>query len=807
MQSNTHHLFAKGLFIGLVMLALVTLSCLLHRPPAVVPADAPQAEFSAVRAAEHLPHIAAEIHPIGSPAIEQVSRYLAGQLESLGVEPVIQHVEFFDQQTQRAARLTNVMGRIPGSGDGNAVLFMGHYDSTDKSYGAADNGSAVASMLELVRLLRHHPTMINDMIVLFTDGEEVGLLGAKAFVSEHPWADDVRAVVNIESRGTAGVSLLFETSDGNLDLVSAYARAVSKPMGTSLGYEIYSRMPNDTDFSPFREAGFEGLNFAFIDNGFDYHTAGDRIEHLDLRSVQHHGTHVKGLALYLGNHSLEFSPGRNAVFFNTFGYGFAWYSYAWVLPLAVLALLCFLILVVYGSIRKLLGPLKILFGFLSYAVYLLVVYMLVHSLFLIISRGYPGADFRLLEFRIPELMVGFGGLVMAFSIVFFHLARRGVRLWHALILLFVGWALLAWSGQFSLMYAVYALLSVLALYVFLRKPSSSWNLAAGAMVVWVALNLATAILAPGVSYLFTWPLLFSLVAITLQMIPHPEKPWLWWKVLVLAAFALPALAWFPVTASLFTVAMGLEMIGFAFLLVGLMTGLLIPQLNLVTMARSWLFPTLLLAAGLVFLFRGGVGLEYDSRYQKLNSILFVTDGVQGESLWVTTNQEVDTWTAQFLTTRPDTLEWSGIVPSSTARFLAMRAESGLQDLPVTEAELISDSIYGGQRVLNLHIRSERNVHWMNIYINAGASPVRLGFHDGGPFLLQPLRQSTWHYVPYFAFPAEGIRMTLHVDPQQSVDLHLVDVVHGFPAFVDKEPRPPYKIPHGDRTLASVRYTF
>lgn len=797
--------FGIALAMMLGMVAIVFLSFYLGRPPSILPSDAPETEFSAARAGVHLATIGAEKNPIGSPAHGRVRDYLVEQLALLGVEPVIQQTEYFDADTQRAAMLFNVMGRIRGSGDGAAVLFMGHYDSREESYGAADNGSALISMLELIRLLQHHPTMKNDLIFLFTDGEEYGLLGAKAFVAEHPWADDVKVVVNIESRGTTGASLLFETSDGNLGLVPAFSKGVSKPMGNSLGYEIYSRMPNDTDFSPFKQAGFEGLNFAFIENGFDYHTAGDRTEHLDLRSVQHHGTHITGLALHLGDHTLDFPSGKNAVFFNTIGFGFAWYAYDRAAPLAILTTLLFLVLLVTGVIKKFISPLRVLFGFLTFAVYLLAVFVLTNSLFLVLARNYPGADMRLLEFNIPELVLGFGGLVMAFSLVFFYLARKGIRFWQVLTLLIVGWVLLVWSGQFSWMLLLYSILVAGALYVILRKPLPEWDLAAGAMVVWVILMLGTSFAAPGVSYLFTWPLAFALVGAALYFGLAPQMRHGWLKALVLLAFALPALAWLPSTAYLFAVAMGLGMIGFAFILVGLMAGLLVPHMALATGSRTWVFPVLFLVAGLFFVGKGGVRLEYDHRYQKLTNILYATDGVRGETLWVTTDREADQWTSQFLTENPDTLAWSRFVPPGTQRYLAMHAAG--PDLPVPVAELLSDTVRDGQRALKLHIRSERMAHWMNMYIQAGSSPVRMSINGTGPWKIRSFANSSWHYIPYFAFPPEGIMLELLVDPMETVDIHLLDIIHGFPHFIDKEPRPPHKMPHGDRTLAGMRYAF
>ncbi len=59
--------------------------------------------------------------------------------------------------------------------------------------------------------VRAGPPLKTDVIFLFTDGEEEGMLGASAFVAEHSWARDVRVAANFEARGNAGESELFET--------------------------------------------------------------------------------------------------------------------------------------------------------------------------------------------------------------------------------------------------------------------------------------------------------------------------------------------------------------------------------------------------------------------------------------------------------------------------------------------------------------------------------------------------------------------------------------------------------------------
>jgi len=106
----------------------------------------------------------------------------------------------------------------------------GHYDTVPHSFGAADDGSAVATLLETARALTSSPALRRDVTFLFTDGEELGLLGAQGFAQEHPWRGEVGLVLNFDARGTSGTATTFETSASSA--VTALARCI--PNGTDL---------------------------------------------------------------------------------------------------------------------------------------------------------------------------------------------------------------------------------------------------------------------------------------------------------------------------------------------------------------------------------------------------------------------------------------------------------------------------------------------------------------------------------------------------------------------------------------------
>ena len=250
-------------------IALVSfLSLYRQRPPAVVPASASPEQFSAERAMTYLKVIAQRPHPVGSAEHKATRDYLLNELSRTGLTPAVQKTVVLRPTAGtpfHVGTVENVMVRLEGTNSSKAVVLIGHYDSVPTSPGASDDGAAVAAMLETVRALRAGERLKNDVIFLFTDAEEVGLMGARAFINEHPWAKDIGVVLNFEARGSEGPALMFETSDGNGWLIRELARAGAPIRTNSILYEAYRRLPNETDMTMFKRAGYPGLNFAYID--------------------------------------------------------------------------------------------------------------------------------------------------------------------------------------------------------------------------------------------------------------------------------------------------------------------------------------------------------------------------------------------------------------------------------------------------------------------------------------------------------------------------------------------------------------
>lgn len=323
--------------VTLLGLALaVGLATLRSRPPAPAPLDAPATEFSAARAWEVLERIAGDEapHGVGTAANAAVRERIAAELEALGLG--VERQAAIACRGVTCAPVVNLVAEVPGShAGGPAVLLTSHYDSVHAGPGVADDLHGVAIAIETARALLAGERPVHPVRILVDEGEEVGLLGATAFVEQHPRAREIAVVVNAEARGTAGLSSMFETSDGNAALVSAYLSAAPRPNATSVAYEVYRRMPNDTDLSVFKRAGYAGLNFAFVGGVARYHTPLDDLAHLHPGSVQHQGDNVLAAVRTLASGPLPLPASADAIYADVLGLFVLRWPAAWAVAVPV----------------------------------------------------------------------------------------------------------------------------------------------------------------------------------------------------------------------------------------------------------------------------------------------------------------------------------------------------------------------------------------------------------------------------------------------------------------------------------------
>ena len=554
----------------LLLGVLVFLGIYQMEPPSVVSADAAPTVFSAERAMQHVQAIAQNPRPVGSAESAAARDYIVAQLTSLGLEPEVQATDVIRtlrNGQESSARIQNILARIEGTANtNNAVAIAGHYDSVERAAGASDDASAIGAMLETARAMLAGNPPSNDVIFIFTDAEERGLLGAQAFIDQHPWAPDVKVVLNFEARGTTGPSYMFETSDNNGWLVRQFAQAAPNAVGYSFTFDIYQLLPNDTDLTVFRAADKAGIGFAFIDGYINYHLPTDNLANLNPRSVQHHGNYMLSLTQQMANTSLDTVQEPNRVYFSLFGL-IIHYPASWNLLLMIITLIAFLAVLVLGFRRRRLTALGLLAGFF---IFLLVLIVTLASIF-------------------------------AFSYIIPVLGVEPINMLNG--------ATYNWN-LFAISYVCLALGITSALYIAFRKRVLFNNLLVGAWLWWLIFQIATTFLLPGTSYLFTWPLLISLIALVVRFRAEDEDAPRPTVVLALLPAISGILLMTPLIRGLF-VALFLPIYVPVLLFVVLLLGLLLPHLTMITRRYRWALPIAAIVIGInLFLFAAltaGVG--------------------------------------------------------------------------------------------------------------------------------------------------------------------------------------------------------
>ena len=244
-------------------------------------------------------------HPADSPEADDVRARLVAELRGLGAAPRVTDSFTCNANVRGGsigcARVRNVVVTI-GPATGRHLLLVSHYDSTPVGPGAADDGIGMAAMLGTAAALVRNPPPL-PVSLLFNEGEEAGLIGARAFLDVDPLAARVDTLVNLESRGVEGPALMFETSRPNGAALALYRAGAARPAANSLSTDFYRMIPNSTDVDVFQGRGWTILNLAVIGNETRYHSAGDTLAALDPRSLQHMGDQALGIVRARGTTS------------------------------------------------------------------------------------------------------------------------------------------------------------------------------------------------------------------------------------------------------------------------------------------------------------------------------------------------------------------------------------------------------------------------------------------------------------------------------------------------------------------------
>ena len=748
------------LFVALCFVLIERVSC----PPVALAASAQLTSFSAERAMKHVLAIAQRPHPIGSAEHDRVRDYLVAQLSNLGLGPQIQNATGVGTRYADAGRVQNILARMPGSQKGGpAVLLVAHYDSVEAGPGAADDSAGIAAILETIRALRAGAPLMHDVIVLFTDGEESDMLGAAAFVREHPWAKDAAMVLNFEARGTSGRSLMFETGPSNLD-TTRVLRTVPGVTAGSLFTTIYRTMPNDTDLSELALLGTPALNFAFGDGADRYHTSHDDVAHLNVGSLQHHGQQALALARAFANGPLPRRRTGDAVFFDFPGVGLVVYSEKWAIPLALLAAALTLVVIVRS--------------------------------------------------RRETTRFGRDALLSATATVGAVVLSAAAAYLAGLILSFLH-ATLPWGGAPAwspLYWAAVALLSLVistASYVVLRRRGSVNGLHAGALLAWTLLSLATAAIVPGSSYLFTWP---TLVVALAALFPDGRGLLTTKGIAMCIAALVTAGLLIPIAYLIGAVFLGVTAAGgiITAAIIALIAWLLMPLLEIVCDGARWSTPLICTAAALVLVGIGALTVRASDVHPVPSMLIYAIDADSLDA-WLASRASTaraDAWTRTSLGLFTQGPEWIAHMFLYPTAIVARRVP--FLPLPQPTIDILSDSTTSDGRQLSLRVQTAADATMLGIRVTA--APVISAAIDGRAVDTTRYRLRTQEWALRYWAPSDaGALLRLTVPVGSTPTLEIIARCPGVPTLpgVSISPRPANVVPvqSGDVTILCRRFSM
>ena len=189
-------------------------------------------------------------------------------------------------------------------------------------------------MLEVLEILATSPQPLrHNIIFLFNGAEENMLPASHGFITQHIWAEDIRAFINLESCGSGGRELLFQTGPGTDWLIDIYGKVAPHPFASVIGQEIFQSgvIPADTDFVIFRDHGnLPGLDIAYMKNGYVYHTKYDSEERIPPGSIQRAGDNILAMVRHIAQSEVLADSSAHSdggsVFFDVIGIIFIHYS-------------------------------------------------------------------------------------------------------------------------------------------------------------------------------------------------------------------------------------------------------------------------------------------------------------------------------------------------------------------------------------------------------------------------------------------------------------------------------------------------
>jgi len=759
-----------------------------------------------VALSKHVSVIAVKPHPIGSAANREVRDYIVAYFERLGLEIEVQKTTvvyrhpFQKQNRTIIGNVENIIARLPGTAratglDAKDLVLMAHYDSRADGPGAGDDASGTAAIMEVARIMAAGTAPVRDVVFLITDGEEMGLLGAQGYFRQHASVKDVGLVLNFEARGSYGTSSMFETSNGNAWLIEQLLEVAPDLNAGSLSYEIYQRMPNDTDMSISRGEGIAGLNFAFISGLYDYHALSDTPENLDPDTLAQQANYVLATAQHFANLDEWHEAADNKTYFNIWKGVVVSYSEGVAAAIGVAVLLFGLWLFVSALRSGLVSWGSLATGMLGLVALIIIVSNVFESMIDYQSAADAGiarlislGEWPLLAYFISTLgIVGWFGSGL----------KRGFGKTEVFVVaVFLG-AIILFSGR-PWYGALLLPLILIPLLRYISGRSRPADMFTAAVVVWWLLTALVLFVAPNASYMFVWPLV-SILAGTALLARNSNG-----RLAVVLASSIVPLILLPAFIVLAYLALGATLPQGIMILTVLCLFMIWPLVrSIVTMANGRV-SLVLFMAGLVMTLVVMFGRGFDTRHPRGEELFYAVDVDQQQGFWVSSDARPASWLAEFMGEDAREANITRILPGYDQDVLIR--DTAMPAVKAATLAVTGDQEVDGQRQLALHLQSPVGAEYINLLfpVDAGITSASV---NGFPVVVLASKPETesgsdkadsmkakdkgnadaWWRWRWYGLPEQGAEIVLTLAADGPVTVKLVEVDYGMPDGAPERP--------------------
>ncbi len=746
-KKSTPRIYSILFFSLIIIIALLTIKA--ASPPSVIKRNAPDSIFSSQRAFTYLQQIARAPHCVGTEEHDRVENYILNTCKQLGLTVEIQNTTEVDARPNIliAINIHNIIACIKGTKPGKAILNVAHYDSQPNTPGAADDGIGVAAMIESARAITSSSPVENDIIFLFTDGEEQGLYGAKAFVEQDTLFKHVGVAMNWDFRGNTGIAVTYETSTENGWIMREYAKGIKYPFANSMAFEISKRLPNFVDFKYFKKAGATGFTSGMIDGFTSYHSMTDNLENVDQRSLQQVGDNMLSMIKRLGNRELKNTKGPNVSYFNIFGFWFIYYPAFLNVFFIIITTLLFLVSLYIGFSKRKIKITGFIVSMIALPATMAITYFVAAFILKRIIQHYP---------------------------FYSHFDENNSYNSH--------WYFLSMT--------LFPILIFSFIYQFIVKKWGQLSSFAGILLTGIICMWVIYFFAPSASWLLFIPLLFLLAGYCWHLLNKSDKIQNNLQThLVSFISVIPGILFFaPLTYFLFiSFGLGTSM-PFVSTLIVFIAMLIYPTLSSVFKNYKWLVPILSLVGFIFSILMANTHAGYDEKHPLQTSVSYQLNVSDSTALWVSDLKSIDKFTQKFF---PDKKSDTGYKNKS-------RLVHTATVFPFTPPQAIiqKDTSYDGNREVTLLCHtSGAGVNNMGIIIDdstlASVNKIEINNKQFG---------SETDNTPYpnnlifYGAPKQGFLIKFIIRANKKLGIKLFDRSIGLPMIKDLTPYPKDIIP-------------